>query len=655
MAITRTSSAHASSPTPSENSDMYYEGYDDISSPAPSQTVDLYGWESDPNPAPMDSKMTPTPQVLRPSSPTSVVEISRDDFPPLTPPAAAPATVTKATKAKATKANKGKGRVKAATTTVAPTPPNNSDDPFLAADIAQATAVSLDLTTSHDNATDGASSSRRPAADGGSPSKRLRSNTAGDATPAPLTVVVTASEPPTTVAAIPTTVAAVPTTAAATPVVASAAAPAAAPNITSTAVLATMPAPTPIAGPKVAPPIVIPAAAPAAAAAPAPAPEHAPAATDEPAPEAHGSALPPLWLTADGLPPRGSYTLTPAGGFPPIVYSTECLLQGVPANLIRMYEEVPHPKFFLVVSGGNGAMMKMHGLIQEAIGSYLNIDPTAFTLGTPPTAANCTSPSLWLAADIPDHLAQAIVDAPILSSTSITLFAFRYNMPIVGFVGIFSGFTLPNTVDGANLARDLIRTVIRADSEITQFVQTHQDTFGPQVSAGHAWEIFPTSVSVVSIVLIVNDTNTVTWRLHVTPPTTSRDHWSQLCRLFGKLHIMTALFGMARLQRALRCRICPSIDHPTPLCPLPSLPGWLGPTPTTIAVLKDASCAAASKAQDQMCPNPPAGTGGSNTRTGNSNGRGQGQSDTKPRKDGKGKKGGDFKGKGKRRERNDFF
>ncbi|KAJ7873461.1 hypothetical protein B0H14DRAFT_2569687 [Mycena olivaceomarginata] len=624
MAITRTSSARASSPAPSDNSDMYYEGYDDNSSPAPSQTADLLGWESDPNPTPMDSEMTPTPQAVRPSSPASVVEISRDDFPPLTPPAAAPATVAKATKAKVTKANKGKGRAKAVTTTVASAPPNDNDDPFLAADIAQATAASLGLTISLENATAEASSSRRPATDGGSPPKRLRSNTAGDAAPAPLAAVVAASGPPAAVvAAVPTTVAAVPTTTAAAPAVTSAAATVAA-TITSTAALATMPIPAPTAEPEVAPAIAIPAAAPAAAVAPAPAPE-------------------------------GSYTPTPAGGFPPIMYSTERLLQGVPADLIRMYEEVPHPKFFLVVSGGNGAMMKTHGLIREAIGDYLNIDPTAFTLGTPPTAPNGTSPSLWLAADIPDHLAQAIVDAPILSSTNITLFAFPYNMPIVGFVGIFSGFTLPNTVDGANLARDLIRTAIRADSEIAQFVQTHRDAFGPQVSAGQAWEVFLTSVSVVSIVLIVNDTNTVAWRLHVTPPTSSRDHWSQLCRLFGKLHIMTALFGMARLQRALRCRICPSIDHPTPLCPLPSLPGWLGPTPTTIAALEDASRAAASKAQDQMRPNPPAGASGSNARTGNGNGRGQGQLDTKPRKDGKGRKGGDFKGKGKRRERDDFF
>jgi hypothetical protein len=57
-------------------------------------------------------------------------------------------------------------------------------------------------------------------------------------------------------------------------------------------------------------------------------------------------------------------------------------------------------------------------------------------------------------------------------------------MPIVGFVGVFTGFTLPNTGMGANTAWDLIGTTIEANNEIVQFVQTHRDAFGPQVSSG---------------------------------------------------------------------------------------------------------------------------------------------------------------------------
>ncbi|KAJ7659358.1 hypothetical protein DFH06DRAFT_1130888 [Mycena polygramma] len=248
-------------------------------------------------------------------------------------------------------------------------------------------------------------------------------------------------------------------------------------------------------------------------------------------------------------------------------------------------------------------------------------------------------------------VSQAIIDIRILSSAPITLFTFPYDLPIIGFVGIFTGFTLANTTEGANIARDLIRAAIAANGEIAQFVQTHWDAFGPQVSASQAWEIFLASVTVRGIVLLVNDTNTVAWRLHVTPPTNNRDSWGQLGRLHGKLSIMTPLYGTTHMQRTIRCRICPGIDHPTALCPLPSLPGWLGPTLATITVLEEASRQAAAKAREQFRANSAASTSGFNS----GGGRGQGSNDKKPRKDGKPKNGGDYKGKGKRRERDEFF
>jgi hypothetical protein len=91
--------------------------YDDLNSPAPSQTADALGWDNDATPAPMDSRDV-TPTVCVPS-PTSVMEISWDEFPPLAAPT--PATVTKArTTTKASKANKGKGKATRAGTALTP-------------------------------------------------------------------------------------------------------------------------------------------------------------------------------------------------------------------------------------------------------------------------------------------------------------------------------------------------------------------------------------------------------------------------------------------------------------------------------------------------------------------------------------------------------
>ncbi|KAJ7138080.1 hypothetical protein C8R44DRAFT_848049, partial [Mycena epipterygia] len=113
MAITRNRSARTSSPTLSEDSDLYYDDHDlnyFSPSPAPSQADNPLGWDSDSTLVPLEStNATPTPQTMRPSTPASVVEISRDEFPPLE--AHAPATATKPC-AKTAK-DKGKKKAKA--------------------------------------------------------------------------------------------------------------------------------------------------------------------------------------------------------------------------------------------------------------------------------------------------------------------------------------------------------------------------------------------------------------------------------------------------------------------------------------------------------------------------------------------------------------
>ncbi|KAJ7601263.1 hypothetical protein B0H17DRAFT_1155399, partial [Mycena rosella] len=122
---------------------MYWEEFDRITvSPAPSQTTNAAGWDSDSSAAPFDSvNTTLTPQTACPSTPASVVEISREDFPPLEVPAPATATKSRA------KPAKGKGKKKANTGA------NDEEDPFLASDIARATAASLGLTSSMDHGT----------------------------------------------------------------------------------------------------------------------------------------------------------------------------------------------------------------------------------------------------------------------------------------------------------------------------------------------------------------------------------------------------------------------------------------------------------------------------------------------------------------------
>ncbi|KAJ7091810.1 hypothetical protein C8R44DRAFT_750441 [Mycena epipterygia] len=121
------------------------------------------------------------PQAAHLSSPTSVVEILREEF-------------TKP-HAKATKANKGKGKALKTTTTAATAHTSDNDDPFLVADIVLATAVLLGLPTSLSNAKAGASSLRCSVTGTSSLSKHQHSNTARGAAPTPFAIGVATPAP----------------------------------------------------------------------------------------------------------------------------------------------------------------------------------------------------------------------------------------------------------------------------------------------------------------------------------------------------------------------------------------------------------------------------------------------------------------------------
>ncbi|KAJ6528050.1 hypothetical protein B0H19DRAFT_1083575 [Mycena capillaripes] len=497
---------------------------------------------------------------------------------------------------------------------------NNDNDPFLTADLALATAASLGLTTVLDQASGGASSSRRPTVAAGSPAKRVRSNTAGDAAPSCFTTGSSSLPTPNRTSPFLAPVAAT----AATPPPAAGCQP---PAAVATGTIPAVPHVVAVAAPTVAPLYAAVAAAP---------------------PTAAAIAAGPVWLTDDNNPPRGSYTPTPAGGYPEIIYSPTLLRRGIPETLLTLYASVPEPKFFMVVSGGNGQIMRTHAHIREAVGNYININVTDFQLGTPPTVESGPSPNLWLVAGIRPHLAQEILSKPVMSSTRITIYPIPYNMPVNGFIGTYGGLTLPDTDDTGALY--LFQAAARGNGDISQFVQTHRDAFGPQVSAEESFDTFIASMRVRALRLTTNDVDTVTWQLHVTSPTNDHSAWDQLCRLFSRIKIMTALYGTAYLLRPFHCHICPSVTHPTDLCPLPAVPGWLGPTPTTIKALEDASHQAAIKARENMCNNSAPADSGSNPRPNTNRGHGPAHGNKKPRKDGKGKGGSAHKGKGKRHD-----
>jgi hypothetical protein len=52
---------------------------------------------------------------------------------------------------------------------------------------------------------------------------------------------------------------------------------------------------------------------------------------------------------------------------------------------------------------------------------------------------------------------------------------------------------------------------------------------------------------------------------------------------------VTAFNNTGRARADMSCRICPSIDHPSALCPFPEIEGWMGATPTMLPAAPNAA------------------------------------------------------------------
>ncbi|KAJ7762100.1 hypothetical protein B0H16DRAFT_1808433 [Mycena metata] len=295
---------------------------------------------------------------------------------------------------------------------------------------------------------------------------------------------------------------------------------------------------------------------------------------------ANPHALPPVaplgrprYSTADGLPPRGSYTPTPEGGWHPLFgIDEESIWKAHPEVQHQFWDNEPYPKFLVIVSGGNGHRIQTRDTIATAVANFVNVDPKSIQVGTPGTAQGPNDARAWLIGGLAQHLADAILEQGALSCTEITLFAVPYSPPIAGFLGIMSGFTLRNTPAGAANAQEYIRSALAGDAAITQFVRAHRDSFPPTVDADGALEIFLASVGVHGVELLVNNTTTITaWNTYVVSPTESVAHFNHLRKLFASIVIHTSYAGEGKIVGLHHLPLYRPSHKPLPL---PSRP-WM--------------------------------------------------------------------------------
>ncbi|KAJ7719353.1 hypothetical protein DFH07DRAFT_784669 [Mycena maculata] len=285
--------------------------------------------------------------------------------------------------------------------------------------------------------------------------------------------------------------------------------------------------------------------------------------------------------TIDGNPPHGSFTPVPAGGFRPSYGMTaSTLYRNVPAQQMQQWENVAHPKFIAVTAQR----------ISAQIAGRFNMDTSVPRVGPPGLAEGPGhDPIAWLIGGLAFDQAQALLDDGVLAADGHATLFFPYVPYISGFLGTFQGLTLTDSDHDGDLAAAIISDAITSDPAILRHVRAHRDAFPPEMTVDEAFARFTESIYVRPLALLSPQGPFTAWNAYCSPPTDDENTFETLRRLVGNLVINTPFNGQGRIYRALLCHICLATDHPTNVCPLPSAPGWMGPTAETIGALEAAS------------------------------------------------------------------
>ncbi|KAJ6614395.1 hypothetical protein B0H10DRAFT_1950761 [Mycena sp. CBHHK59/15] len=252
------------------------------------------------------------------------------------------------------------------------------------------------------------------------------------------------------------------------------------------------------------------------------------------------------------------------------------------------WDGAPHPKRLCWISGDNGDRLQMAPRLQTHIANRLNMNPADVRVGAPGLREGPgPDPIAWLIS-MPEEQAQVLLDMGALNSDdSLLTFYVPYAPPITPFLCTLAGLTIPEA--DAELVLAIIGEAIAGDNDIARFVRGDRDTFPAHVTADEAHARFTESVYVIALPLRSVRGAFIAWNVYVRAPTNNEDTFAELQALVGRLVIPTIYSGEGRLHRAMYCHICCSVDHSTNICPITSLPGYMGATAETIGALKEAS------------------------------------------------------------------
>ncbi|KAJ7220948.1 hypothetical protein C8J57DRAFT_1254145 [Mycena rebaudengoi] len=287
------------------------------------------------------------------------------------------------------------------------------------------------------------------------------------------------------------------------------------------------------------------------------------------------------WATFDGNPPRAFITATDNAPHT-VGVDRAFLTNNADANQMRVWDQTPDILLVYVGGGSSDPVADSH-LTSALITDVINMPPDVIRVGAASAAdARLPTPPAFAVAGVPPALGAELLCLRVLCSTAVTLFVTELHPALSGFLGIVEGFTFPNSPQGAVEAANAILTTHGTSNNFIQLLVSHRDALPANLSIQRVLETVLGSISVTPLELLSPRGCRVVWQVYMMVTMTNAERHCAIRTAFSQVTFGTDFNNAGHVRADMRCRGCFSIDHPTPICPFPLIPGWMGYTATTL-------------------------------------------------------------------------
>lgn len=223
---------------------------------------------------------------------------------------------------------------------------------------------------------------------------------------------------------------------------------------------------------------------------------------------------------------------------------------------------------------------KLKNLIHKVVGRDA---ATSLVISTPQeddsfTLERYPPPWHFLISGLSQSAMDFLVSMQVISTAELTVFILPFIQPVPTYLCTLENFTLPDSPESNTTVAGIVKRALSSHDVFTEYVRSEDPN--PDTLATVINSIYVTSLRIAT----TTSRKQTLWNVYCSRPPSflNIDKYFIWQCLIRTARFRSEDYGMGAVRvgdKQFKCLGCKSLDHPTGLCPFPSLPGWMGPKP----------------------------------------------------------------------------